>query len=172
MGKITRIFIIFLFIGYCKSGFAQSLVKVGVEMSPGTVHGIGGNKQYSGIIGQSFSFNKKQGNFYVTNGETVPILTFTGIDEVLNEQWEMQVYPIPTSGVLNMKCKSESNKHFRIEIFNSVGAKMDLSSIGEAKYLDFATIDISSFQGTGIYFLKLSSVESNYSKTFKIIKTN
>ena len=86
----------------------------------------------------------------------------TGIEDLGLSQANINVFPNPTSGILNFK--SEINQELQISIFNSYGQNVFSPAV-----LNDKSIDISSLS-TGIYIVKLTDINGNIMLSRKILK--
>jgi len=86
----------------------------------------------------------------------------TGVEDLGLSLFNINVYPNPTSGILNFK--SEMNQVLQIGIFNNYGQIVYSSAV-----LNDNSIDISRLS-TGIYFVKLTDENGNILLSRKILK--
>ncbi len=120
----------------------------------GTFWGCGRNA--SGQLGDSTFLQR---NTLVQSNGLCPVIQFVSNDKPISDLFETQVYPNPSTGTFNLKIKSNyptyaAIEEFKIEIFNSVGAKIYQSKVKEQ-----TSIDLNEYS-SGIYYLKISYGET------------
>lgn len=115
---------------------------------------------YCHLIGKDYL-----GNIYRTSGFTLNVVntnTQTGITQY-NTTTDINVYPNPTSGVINLQMTTFEN--VQIKIYNAYAGCIYQNSITSSNF----QIDLSS-QANGVYFMQIKTGESIINKKLIIQK--
>ena len=97
-----------------------------------------------------------------TASVNVVVSTCTGVDDVINNEKELTVFPNPTKGVINLNEEFSNNSNFEIFVYNSLGEIIVHENNSRA-------IDLSSYNN-GIYYLSVKSNNKNFIKKIVLIK--
>ena len=109
----------------------------------------------------SLDKNPKAGSILWVDDASVTLPT--GINEVLNGEQDMEIFPNPSTGVFSIYSQILSNEEQYIEVYNILGAKVHSSAKSK---LSAYSIDLSQ-QPKGLYFVKV--YKGGKSTTRKII---
>jgi len=123
------------------------------------IEGIGCSSGLFGVFGGSFvetgtalfCFKNKFDIFVVDTLSCSSSLTVGLNSNILINELHLNIFPNPSNGVFTITFQNMPNKNSEIEIFNSLGQRINKDVLNTQT----KTIDISSFP-KGIYFLKIS----------------
>ncbi|MFY8020846.1 MAG: T9SS type A sorting domain-containing protein, partial [Bacteroidia bacterium] len=90
----------------------------------------------------------------------------TGVDESINIDKLMSVYPNPSTGIFNIKLLQELDEDVNIVITDIQGKEVARKTINGKKLAE-EILDLSSFN-KGIYILKIETTSKAYSKKLQI----
>lgn len=138
------------------------------QINSGVIKGSISGADFYGIIGLPMVTDAGFGNFEIGIGFPIVI---TGVDEQLNETWNISVYPTLVMDKFTVQCDNTTNRAFKIEIFDLLGNQILLDDINNRNLKGKVEINAQSIHANGIYFVRLSAIGSNFNKTFKIIKS-
>lgn len=135
-----------------------------VPATGGNGSGSGGSISYS--IGQVTYETNAGPNGSVLQGVQQPyeISVVTGIPDAIGIKLQLNVYPNPTSDLLNLKVEDFRNKNLSYQLFKADGSQLECKNI--------SANETEIYMGNlahGVYLLKISD-GNNEVKTFKIIK--
>lgn len=133
------------------------------------VSSAGETQKISGIeiswtIGEPVIETISSGSTVLTQGFHQSGLTVTAIDELPFSDFELKVYPNPTSGFVNVQFnKLVENTNYLV--FDSNGKMIDNGMINSTN----TSLDFKKF-ASGSYILKLNYNSNHPLQTFKIVK--
>lgn len=150
-----------------KISISQSLTPE-VVSSHGGFSAAGGNS-LSYTTGQVASATLSQSGRILTQGFQQPVKKSTGIPVVeKTDNFEYNLYPNPTADYANLEIKSESIKHFKLDIMDLNGK---ILQSGFAFNTNNGPVNINMTQlPSGLYLMRLFDVKSNLLKIMKIQK--
>ena len=97
----------------------------------------------------SLDKNPKAGSILWIDDASVTLPT--GIDELIDAEQDLQIFPNPTSGIFTVQAQALKNEEQFVEVYNVLGEKV--YSTPRSKDLNY-TLDLSA-KSKGIYYLKL-----------------
>lgn len=115
---------------------------------------IVGMIQNGATIGQGFWAE-------IFNDNTLSVTTPTDFVDQIN------LYPNPVVNYLNIRFKKNESVNYQLQLFDINGKQIIKTSLNSQN--NNHKLDVSLLSN-GIYVLSISSVETNYKKSFKIIK--
>lgn len=174
---MRKIFLVLILIGSCQMFQAQtSLDTTGLKLvSPGG--GIAtskdGKQVFSFSIGELFTQTTRNFEQTFTQGyQQGKRLQIVGIEQVTDLNWQVSLYPNPTSEYVNLSFNKVKNSVFNVDVFSADGRKMtvsseNLSSEEMNKYiLDFRELP------AGNYVVKVwNATLEKYESSISIIKS-
>lgn len=80
---------------------------------------------------------------------------------------EVNVYPNPVADFIQIKFNTNHTKKYLAQLFDSLGKQVFSTAFWS--YDQVKLLNVSNVQ-TGVYFLKITEIKSNYNKTLKILK--
>jgi PKD repeat protein len=106
-------------------------------------------------------------NFALSPGQIAVGLEENNVEEQLNQ---VEIFPNPTSKLLNLKIQKTAQKQIHINIFNNLGQVVYYYSNNQIDNSELISLNISDLP-TGIYFLRCR-INNEQVETVKFIKTN
>lgn len=140
-------------------------------MNTGTVWKTNSNTEMRGIIAPPLAVSATIGDYIISSGSDFPIVV-TGIDIYSNEKWTISAYPTLMTNTVTITCNNSANSMFKVDVFNMLGNQVSLLDLNNRYFKDIVNIDVSQLGPPGMYFFRLSSSTSNFSKTIRLIKIN
>ncbi len=110
-----------------------------------------------------FNTSASDGGIYKWNYSVI-----VGQEEPLKTSTEINVYPNPTNGLINIDFGSVSNSNAEVSVYNIIGAQV-LSLQTEVQQGKAAQIDLSSCN-TGIYFVSVTCNGQRIVKRISVVK--
>lgn len=137
---------------------------VGEMTSVETYYGTSNNNSVfiSRQISLTTGFLQLFDNFHFHNNPAVSVLTYD----------DVRLYPVPTTGILNVECRQKLTGNLVISVFDPAGAKID-SRKAALQFSDYKQTWDFSGKAAGTYFINLQLVTDKgvvKSGTFKFIK--
>ncbi|MCH8318194.1 MAG: T9SS type A sorting domain-containing protein [Bacteroidetes bacterium] len=142
------------------------------SLSPEVIANSGGyysstNATLSWTIGESIIETSSNLNNILTQGFQQSSYSVTAIEEYLNSDYNINVYPNPVNEFVTINISSEKQIQLTVELKDLKG-KILVTKIINGNNLQ---IDLSQFANS-IYFLKISTTEGKMLKSYKIQKVN
>ena len=157
---IPLLFLIALF----GSSKAQTYSQPTEVISSGGGETTGGNYSNFAVLGETFvDFSVSGGDYSTTIGFLYASDINTGIDEIILNNEDINIFPNPTSNELFIEM--QNRKDVNISIFNSIGQIVYKSKVETNR----ETINVTGLQ-TGIYFVEIKDLDGNILLSEKIIK--
>jgi len=159
MKKLIYIFLILPAIMISGRGFSQQVIAT----AGGTASGTG--IELSWTIGEPVTATLHGSDFYLTQGFHQSKLVVTAIDPIPLAGFELEVYPNPTSGEVNIKMNKGNISKLRFFLYTSQGEQIrqqEFSSQNEQ--INMQTL------APGYYMLKIVNDKGSPLQTFKIVK--
>ncbi len=105
-------------------------------------------------------------DYALTQGFQQPWVTITRLNENFAPNWEMKLYPNPTSKYLYLEIKDDKPiQSMHLFLININGKVLLDKMINQS----LSEIDLSIYP-SGIYFIKISEKENKNTETYKILK--
>ncbi len=96
------------------------------------------------------------------------VVTGTAIKNVENNFETIQLFPSPSTGIINLNAQVKNGKNYSYEIFNAIGEKLVAES-NLAAANNHRIINLTA-QPSGIYFAKITSGEQVVVKKFQLTR--
>lgn len=130
---------------------------------------VAGGNSLSHTTGQVAAATLAQSGRILTQGFQQPLKKSTGIPVVEKiENFEYNLYPNPTADYATLDIRSESLKHFKLDIMDLNG-KILQSGFAFNTYNGPVNINLTQL-ASGLYLLRLFDLKSNLLKIIKIQK--
>ena len=143
---------------FCKS-WAQEVIS-----SAGAIHDSA-NLQVSWTIGEPIVETFSSGGTILTQGFHQSKLVVTAIDPIPLAGFEIEVYPNPTSGDVNIKLNKGNISKLRFSLYSSQGEQISQQEF--SNQVEQINIQLLA---PGYYMLKIANDTDTSEKTFKIVK--
>ena len=149
-----------------------SIALTAQSISPEVVASAGdyyenGNGSLSWTLGEIATETYSNGSVILTQGFQQSTYSITFIEEKQNNDFNISVYPNPTSDYINIEFDIKNKSDVLIQLCDINGRILlneTINSTENNKQYDF------NIFSTGMYFLRISSEKDNYSETYKIQK--
>ncbi len=120
-------------------------------------------------VNNTYSFNVDSKTESVADGRLELIFvnkTTSSVESVLaGRKATMSVYPNPAVDILNVEITNASFKQSEVNIYNVSGVEvMNSNMLGNKKSIDVQKLS------SGVYFVKVSNLETGYCNTVKFVK--
>ena len=125
----------------------------------------GTNATLSWTIGESVTETFTGTNTILTQGFQQSQYSITSIEEATNNNYQISVYPNPTTDLINISIQSVDKSSLKIELIDLQGKRLYYQNINS----NSKTLDLKQFAGS-IYFLKIYTNENKFLKSYKITK--
>jgi len=127
--------------------------------------GIGTGIQLSWTIGEPVTSTAHSSDFYLTQGFHQSKLVITAIDPIPPAGFELEVYPNPTSGEVNVKLIKGNISKLRFFLYTSQGEQiLQQKFSSQVEQINMQRL------APGYYMLKIASSTDVPMQTFKIVK--
>jgi hypothetical protein len=143
-------------------GFAQVSLSPQVYASAGT-HYTASNFQISYTIGETVTSTIQNNNNILTQGFHQPDKNTSGV-EIAENNWGIQVFPNPTSDLLNIQLNNNNNR-FEYQMFDDRGRLVEGIQFNGTN----TSKNISQYRA-GTYMLVVRDILTNQTQTFPVVK--
>jgi hypothetical protein len=135
-----------------------------------TVWEMIGKDEIGNVIVEQIDYRHSDGRFTVaTYGSGIFQTTITSVDDVLDlndvNRTELNIYPNPTSDILNIEFDSKRSEKVKCIIYNEVGSKVKIYSENVSIGGNKLTYDVNTLK-PGVYFVSLQMYNETITKQF------
>ena len=90
-------------------------------------------------------------------------VSLIGVDEIVNNATRFIVRPNPAKNTFRLEFENSTNKNFRYQIFNTLGALVLEENINSSKDIDISKLE------AGIFFVRLLNLKDHSMSVQKLI---
>lgn len=164
----TLIFMLIIHSANAQVSISQSVIASGGNFSSTSTYSI------SSTTGESMVSTKISGSIDLTEGfqQSSSSSTTTSLKQMSANDFSILVYPNPTSDYISIEVTTDTNLNLGIEIVDMLGKTCkEIITLKQFKDKSIYQCNVNEYP-SGIYFLKVTSVNGNNNKTIKIQKIN
>jgi hypothetical protein len=159
MKKPSTLFLVLLLLLLFSKSRAQEVIS-----SAGATHSSA-SLQLSWTVGEPVVETFSTGSTILTQGFHQSKLVITAIDPIPLAGFELEVYPNPTSGEVNIKVNNGNISNLRFSLFTSQGEQIHQQNFSnQVRRINLELL------APGYYMLKIMSDTDKPVQTFKIVK--
>lgn len=144
-----------------------SLIRLTAQqvISSGGTHAKGSGVALSWTVGEPVIGTLTNGTYTLTQGFHQSRLSSTSIDEIPSPGLSLNVYPNPTSYVLNIKVDEGDYSQLQYSLFSLDGKVLQNNNLTR----NLTKIKLQTFQ-SGNYLLRISRKTGETVRTFRVVK--
>ena len=173
MQTILKYFLVLVLVVISYAGYTQVSLSQSVIASTGSFYSTS-STNYSYTAGELVVSTQSSGSMVLTQGFHQPLSTSTStvIQEYSDANFSVNVFPNPTSDNISIEITTDQEADLTIEILDVLG-----KVVGKVKQLNqfvghsIYQCELSNFS-TGLYFIRISSIDDQFNKTVRVQKVD